>query len=242
MWTKICGNTNLDDALLAAELGADAVGFIFAPSQRRVSPQQVSSITPHLPPTLETVGVFGEPDLAFIVETVRTAKLTAVQLHFPLQSDLLVELQDAFEAHVRLVQVVGVTPEACRSGTQQAGLERQLREAFARPELFAVLLDTIRGAQSGGTGESFAWTSVAGAVSAAQREAIERTAGSQASVPHLIVAGGLRCENVAAAVEALSPWGVDVVSGVEIRPGKKSPERLSHFMQVTRLFGEDKSE
>ena len=49
LWIKICGNTSLDDAQLAAEAGADAVGFVFAPSPRRVTPQQVAAIVPHLP-------------------------------------------------------------------------------------------------------------------------------------------------------------------------------------------------
>ena len=58
LWIKICGNTSLEDALLAAEAGADAVGFVFAPSPRRVTAAQVAAIVPHLPPTLEKIGVF----------------------------------------------------------------------------------------------------------------------------------------------------------------------------------------
>ncbi len=55
MWVKICGNTNLEDAMLAAELGADAVGFVFAESKRQVTPEQVAAITPHLPAGVERV-------------------------------------------------------------------------------------------------------------------------------------------------------------------------------------------
>ena len=64
MWTKICGNTNLEDAQLAAEAGADAVGFVFAASPRRVTAAQVSRITPHLAGKLEKYGVFVDADTA----------------------------------------------------------------------------------------------------------------------------------------------------------------------------------
>ena len=58
IWVKICGNTTLGDAQLAADAGADAVGFVFAPSPRRVTVEQVAAITPHLPSRLEKIGVF----------------------------------------------------------------------------------------------------------------------------------------------------------------------------------------
>ena len=57
LWVKICANTSLADAQLAAEAGADAVGFVFAPSPRRVTPEQVAAITPHLPAEIEKIGV-----------------------------------------------------------------------------------------------------------------------------------------------------------------------------------------
>ncbi len=81
IWVKICGNTSLEDAWLAAEAGADAVGFVFAPSPRRVTAEQVSRITPHLPDRVERIGVFVISDLNEIESTVRTCRLTGVQLH-----------------------------------------------------------------------------------------------------------------------------------------------------------------
>jgi phosphoribosylanthranilate isomerase len=62
MWVKICGNTSLEDAQLSAQLGADAVGFVFAPSPRQVTAAQVAAITPHLPAHVERVGVFHARD------------------------------------------------------------------------------------------------------------------------------------------------------------------------------------
>src|SRR5277367_1331317 len=95
MWVKICANTNLQDALLAAELGADAVGFVFAPSKRQVTAEQVAAITPELPSSVCKVGVFATKDAAEIVAAVERAGLNAVQLHGAPDAELLRELSEA---------------------------------------------------------------------------------------------------------------------------------------------------
>ena len=77
-WVKICANTCVDDALAAAEDGADAVGFVFAPSRRQVTAEQVRTISSALPPGVERVGVFAGETERGIAETVRLAGLTAV--------------------------------------------------------------------------------------------------------------------------------------------------------------------
>ena len=81
MFVKICGITNEDDALLAVAMGADAVGFIFAPSPRQIAAQQVYDITRRLPPEVLTVGVFRDEHPSLVVETVNRAGLKAAQLH-----------------------------------------------------------------------------------------------------------------------------------------------------------------
>jgi phosphoribosylanthranilate isomerase len=81
MFVKICGITNEDDALLAVAMGADAVGFIFAPSPRQIAPQQVYDITRRLPPEVLTVGVFRDEHPSRVVEIVHRAGLKAAQLH-----------------------------------------------------------------------------------------------------------------------------------------------------------------
>ena len=84
-WVKVCCNTTLEDALLAAELGADALGFVFAPSKRKVTPEQVGAITARLPAAIERVGVFQsvdpETDAAEIAAAAAAAGLTGAQLH-----------------------------------------------------------------------------------------------------------------------------------------------------------------
>jgi len=81
MFVKICGITNEDDALLAVAMGADAVGFIFAPSPRQVAAQQVYDITRRLPPEILTVGVFRDEHPSRVIDTVNRAGLKAAQLH-----------------------------------------------------------------------------------------------------------------------------------------------------------------
>ncbi len=81
MFVKICGITNEDDALFAVAMGADAVGFVFAPSTRQVAAQQVYDITRRLPPEILTVGVFRDEHPDRVIETVHRAGLKAAQLH-----------------------------------------------------------------------------------------------------------------------------------------------------------------
>lgn len=81
MFVKICGTTSEDDALLAVALGADAVGFIFAPSKRQISPQRAADIAKRLPPEVLTVGVFQNELPSRVVEIVNRSRLGAAQLH-----------------------------------------------------------------------------------------------------------------------------------------------------------------
>ena len=81
IWVKICGTTNEDDALLAVAMGADAVGFIFAPSPRQVAPQIAADIVKRLPPEIVTVGVFRDELPQRVVEICHAAGLRAAQLH-----------------------------------------------------------------------------------------------------------------------------------------------------------------
>jgi phosphoribosylanthranilate isomerase len=218
MWIKICANTNLDDATLAAALGADALGFVFAPSRRRVTAQQVAAITPHLPPEVEKIGVFHTLDFGEIAATIRTAGLTGVQLHGDFSSALIESLAYEFPA-LRIIQTThwNVDPSAPAVQTHAAALAT-LR---ATPHIDAVLVDSHTATASGGTGIAFDWN------------AARDTLSALAPKP-LIVAGGLHHENVQQAVTVLAPWGVDVASGVEDHPGRKDPEKLAAFMENAR--------
>lgn len=221
MWIKICANTNLEDAQLAAELGADAVGFVFAPSKRRVTPEQVAAITPHLPASVERVGVFHSLDAEEIARAVRTAGLNAVQLHSAVNHELTRRLHDLFHGEVKIIQTVHWEVDA--GDASAATVAQQLREIAQAGIADRVLIDSKVGAATGGTGVTFDW------------EQARATLAENAGPLKLIVAGGLRPENVAQAIARLKPWGVDVASGVEAAPGKKSAEKLAAFIKEARL-------
>lgn len=223
MFIKICANTNLADAQLAAELGADAVGFVFAPSRRRMIASQVAEITPHLPDTVLTVGVFATQDADEIIRGVREAGLQAAQLHSDTNPELVAKLNDAFEGRVRIIQTV---PFNVHSG-DNAGFSAALARALTTPGIWAVLVDAARRGLSGGLGMAFDWELAAQEIRLACNTA---ATASERDLPPLIVAGGLHSRNVAAAINMLEPWGVDVASGVEVSPGRKDPLRLRQFI------------
>jgi phosphoribosylanthranilate isomerase len=220
MWIKICANTNLDDAHLAAEMGADAVGFVFAPSKRQVTAAQVASITPHLPHAVERVGVFNTQDANEIAGIVEQAGLTAIQLHGGSNLALSEELQRRFEGRISLIQTIHWQIDADSSSATT--VSRQLAQLNADGVIDRVLIDSKVGQATGGTGVTFNWDEA--------RSVLTQSAGRL----KLIVAGGLHPENVAEAIHRLNPWGIDVASGVEAAPGRKDPERLASFIRNAR--------
>ncbi|HSY67410.1 MAG TPA: phosphoribosylanthranilate isomerase [Edaphobacter sp.] len=220
MWIKICANTNLEDAQLAAELGADAVGFVFAPSPRQVTAADVSHITPHLPEGVECVGVFPALPAQQIATAAQEAGLNTVQLHGGVSLELVRQLDEIFNGQVRLIQTVHWDVNG--DGASAAAVAQQLREIASDGVVNRVLIDSKVGAATGGTGVSFDWS--------AARSALAEAANGL----KLIVAGGLNQDNVAEAIRGMAPWGVDVASGVEQSPGRKDPEKLSAFIRAAR--------
>lgn len=208
VWIKICGNTTLEDARLAADAGADAVGFVFAPSPRRVTAEQAAAIVPHLPASLEKIGVFVDAAFNEIAATVETAALTGVQLHFDADPGMAARLRARFGDRLRILRVVHFDAGA------------------ALPELDAsmdgILVDSRTDAAVGGTGKTFDWV-FAG-----------KTLFRNARERKLIAAGGLSPDNVSEAIAMLRPWGVDVVSGVETAPGRKDAEKVRAFISNAR--------
>lgn len=225
MWVKICGNTNLEDAELAAELGADALGFIFAASKRQVTAGQVAAIARGLPESVERVGVFASEDAGEIVRIAQEAQLTAVQLHGGYDELLLERIAPlAVAAGIRVIQTLNWkldAPAADDTGTGAVSnqIHAQLQRLAQLGVTDRVLIDSkIGDSASGGTGIAFDWT-------AARSLFAPSPAGLR-----VIVAGGLRPENVALAIAELAPWGVDVSSGVEAKVGRKDPEKLARFI------------
>jgi phosphoribosylanthranilate isomerase len=197
MFVKICGITNEDDALVSVAMGADAVGFVFAPSPRQVAPQVVYDITRRLPPEILTVGVFRDEHPQRVIDIVNRSGVKAAQLHgreTPSQS-------------IEVARSVRWVIKAFAAGSAAARDARSYGTDL-------VLVD----APSPGSGKVFDWTLVS-------------------DVPdglRVILAGGLDPDNVADAVEAVEPWGVDVSSGVESAPGRKDALKVKRFIEHAR--------
>jgi phosphoribosylanthranilate isomerase len=213
IWVKICANTSLGDALLAADAGADAVGFVFAPSPRRVTAAQVAAITPRLPANVEKIGVFVDAALDEIVSTVQLCGLTGVQLHFDADYELPARIRERLGPELQILRVIHFSTNAV------IHLMGQIVELARNPHIDAVLVDSRTATAVGGTGMVFDWA-VAGKALFQYSETRK----------HLIAAGGLNPANVAAAIAALRPWGVDVASGVETSQGHKDPARVREFV------------
>ena len=215
MWIKICGNTSLEDARVAAESGAHAVGFVFAPSPRQVEPNLVSKITQQLPAQLEKYGVFVDAGFDEIVSTVAECGLTGLQIHRSSDESLLARLRRHFAILPRRISILRVL----HYKDHDPIFDQQLTELGRNDDLDGVLVDSSTTRAVGGTGTTFNW--------------LEARSTFLRAAPHLrlIAAGGLAPENVKQAIQILRPWGVDVVSGVESAPGKKDPARVQAFIR-----------
>ena len=194
MHVKICGITRVEDGLLAAELGATALGFVLWPgSPRAEDPFRARTIARNLPPLVSIVGVFVDQPLDFVRRVARLVPLDAVQLHGG------ESVEYCREAAARVIKAIAPSEAA-------HNLSRWPRE-------IVLLLDACDGAQRGGTGRAIDWA----------------MAAKIANDRRTILAGGLRADNVARAVASVRPYGIDVSSGVEARPGIKDPGRLREF-------------
>jgi phosphoribosylanthranilate isomerase len=212
LWIKICANTSLADAIVAAEAGADAVGFVFAPSPRRVTAEQVAAIVPRLPSEIEKIGVFVDATLDEIAGTAEAAGLTGVQLHSDVTAEETAKLRARLGTRVRILRVVHFeagAPERAAAAAQDASVD-------------AILIDSRTATAVGGTGKIYDWAEA------------RRTLFGATKEMKLVAAGGLNPENVAEAIAVLHPWGVDVVSGVEVEPGRKDAAKVRAFIEKAR--------
>jgi len=199
MLVKICGITEQEDALKAVELGAAALGFIFAPSPRRIQPQAARSIIRTLPPFVKSIGVFVDEEVETIREHINYCGLDMVQLHGSEPPDFCRELM----------------PYTIKALRMKDDPRLQLCAAY-QTTVRALLLDTYAADKAGGTGKTFDW-----------RLAL---AVKQTGIP-LILSGGLGPANIEEALRLVRPYAVDVNSGVEDRPGKKSHALMQELME-----------
>ncbi len=201
MFVKICGVTDVDDALLAVALGADALGLNFVPgSVRQIAVGRARDIVARIPGEIINVGIFRNEAKERVVDIVHTAGLNAAQLHG----------NESMEDVAWVAERVPTVIKAVAAGTEQAARS----SAFPVP---IILVD----AMIPGSGEVFDWA----------------LAESLPANRSILLAGGLNPDNVADAIEAVRPWGVDVASGVESEPGRKDPSALRLFIQNAKAAG-----
>ena len=206
-WIKICGTTSREDALKAVDAGADALGFVFAPSKRRVTPEEAQQIIAGLPSGVEKIGVFMDSSLAEIAAVVNAVELTGIQMH---GQESPAEVYGCLPHHRRdLMRKV-------KTIVFHEGFEKMLDQYSATPSrVDAWLFDS-----GAGSGKTFDW------------KAAKNKLGNRRGA--FVMAGGLTPENVGEAIGIFAPWGVDVVTGVEAGPGKKDAVKVQAFVEAVR--------
>ncbi len=204
---KICGITNLEDAELALELGAWALGMIFFPgSPRRCSAAEAQRIAAVLRRRVELCGVFVNAPLEEVVHASEELGLSMLQLHGDEGPSFCAEA--ARRNGARVIKAAQVSGPGDVRDLERFHVDFHLLDARASaPE---------RQGLRGGTGETFDWTLLA---------------GRRSKVP-LILSGGLTAENVTEAIAVARPYAVDIASGVEAAPGRKDPRKLKAFFDA----------
>jgi len=216
-WVKICGMTNLEDALVAVDAGADAVGFVFyEKSPRCVTVETAREIVEKLPGRVDKIGVFVNEARERVAWVADESGLTAVQFH-----------GDEYKNPGQ--HSVGGKMFFCLPAREVLKGWREFEQAesgfFGIPNLpksSVIMLDSGDQEQRGGTGRTLDWGGTTSFASMVERW-----------YP-IVIAGGLTAANVKEAIKTLKPWGVDVASGVETRPGKKDPEKVRAFVRAVR--------
>jgi phosphoribosylanthranilate isomerase len=213
---KVCGLTNLDDAELAVELGAWALGMIFYDgSPRRCSLDQARLISSRLRRKAELCGVFVNAPLEEAVALGEELRLTLLQLHGDEGPAYCAEA--ARRSGARVIKAAQVSGPGDIRDLGRFHVDYHLLDARARAPRSREL--------RGGTGESFDW-----GLLAARRSKIP-----------LIMSGGLKAENVTEAIAVTNPYAVDTASGTEAAPGRKDPAKLSRFFTAVRSPGQGSS-
>jgi phosphoribosylanthranilate isomerase len=210
MYVKICGIRRAEDALIAAELGADAIGLLAG--QRHNSPDFISAtvardISRALPPSVEAVLVTHIKEIDELERLLQDSEITTIQLHSEIAPSSVEELRGRFP-HLKIFKSVSVISA----------------DSVAYPEAFAQLVDgfvldsiNVATGQIGGTGKTHDWS--------VSREIVMRYPEIS-----IILAGGLNSENVRSAIESVRPFGVDVNSGTRASDGFKDPRKMKTFI------------
>ncbi len=202
---KICGLTNLADAQVALEAGADFLGFIlYAKSPRHIPSSQLAELLAELalPPHVQSVGVFVNTPIDEVITILAETGLQLAQLH-------------GDEPVSDLPALSGRGYKAVRPVDSGAAQRSNIFTTYPNPTVPQLMLDAYHPTAYGGTGHQADWSLASMVVQ---------------TTPRLLLAGGLTAANVQDAIAAVAPWGVDVASGVEAAPGRKDHEQVRSFV------------
>ncbi len=202
---KICGITNIGDAMAAVDAGADALGFVLADSPRHIDAQAVARIVEKLPPFISTVGVFANQDFGEINALMARACLQFAQVHG--DTTCPKDPCEYSQGCRKLIRALRIRSAA------------DIQSASVQCDCAAYLLDAHVDGVMGGTGRTFDWDL------AVQARSLNKP---------IILAGGLNSANVEEAIQKVYPYAVDVSTGVEASPGKKDHRKIKEFIVNVR--------
>ncbi|RLI91085.1 MAG: N-(5'-phosphoribosyl)anthranilate isomerase [Candidatus Altiarchaeales archaeon] len=204
---KICGITNKEDALIAMNYGSDFLGFIVdekLKSKRRISAEKVRDIVSNLKSKPKVVVVMAPRSLDEVIRMEEMLRPYAFQLHGNETLDFIETLKS--EVKAKIIKAIGVSED----------IKLDYVKEYAEISDF-ILLDTKVNSATGGTGKVHDWN-------------ISKRIRDELYPKRVILAGGLKPENVKEAIKKVKPYAVDVSSGVELKIGKKDPEKIKKFI------------
>lgn len=214
MWTKICGFKKPDTAAIAAQAGANAIGINFYPkSVRATDADTARDIVLAVDGKAMCVGLFVNEPLGDLVTKVQQTGVEGIQLHGDEDATYLAELTRELPQHF-IIKAFGVNEVGLHMVSQ---FLQRCDSTGIYPG--ACLLDARVSGQRGGTGQVAPWNII-------QHQYSE-------DWPSLILAGGLHAGNVAAAVDAVGPWGLDIASGAEVERGTKDANLIRELLTIT---------
>jgi phosphoribosylanthranilate isomerase len=210
---KICGLTNPEDVLVAEDAGADLLGFVNAPnSPRYLTPDEINALITETEPIIPTVMVTHSIDVTEILNNFEAAGAGLLQIHAPL---MIAEYDEIKSVVPGIIANISIPSDAHTVTPQMVNRVKAISQIADY-----ILLDAKVGAMIGGTSTSYDWS-------------LARDLINHSEAP-VFIAGGLNPGNVKDAIAVAQPTGVDVSSGVEDSPGKKSTEKLIAFIKAVK--------
>ena len=207
-WIKICGFTQVDNAVACTRYEPDAIGLVFfEKSPTNVTMERAAQICRALPEQTEKIGVFVDKPYDQVVEIVNQSGLTGVQLHGQESPEMVKRLRQQGLTVIKALF---------------AAKSPDLSQASQYNQASSLLVEYGKGNLPGGNAESWDY----------------RISESLNTTLPVVLAGGLSPENVAGVVAAVNPGGVDISSNVESEPGVKDPEKVKRFILAIRNLAE----